>query len=194
MDNFIKALNNLMIAEGGYVFNPKDPGGETYKGISKKYNKNWSGWQLIDPIVEYLSSRFFGKELQAKIDEQLKTNIELIERVREFYYNNYWFKFSGDKLPYEVAEEMLEQSVLLGTWKTAGKNLQKALNLLNRNGKLFDDLKVDGLIGRKSLEAVGKIKPKRLVKVLNGIQFCRLKKAMEENPEKEIFVGWFDRI
>jgi len=194
MSNFTKALNNLMVAEGGYVFNPKDPGGETYKGISRKYHKNWSGWQQIDPIVDYLSYRFYGAELQSKINDQLKANSELNKKVKEFYYNNYWDKFNGDKLPYEVAEEMLEQSVLLGTWKTAGKNLQKALNLLNRNGKIFKDLKVDGLIGRKSLDAVNKIKPKRLVKVLNGIQFCRLKKAMEENPEKEIFVGWFDRI
>lgn len=38
MDNFDRAIEVVLQHEGGYVNNPKDPGGETNYGISKKSN------------------------------------------------------------------------------------------------------------------------------------------------------------
>jgi lysozyme family protein len=35
--NFKEAVEIILYHEGGYVFNPKDPGGETNFGIAKKY-------------------------------------------------------------------------------------------------------------------------------------------------------------
>ena len=188
-NNFVKAYKNLIGNEGGYANNKADIGAETYKGISRKYHSDWSGWKIIDETKKDNPSAS-NKELS----ELLNKNSELEELVQMFYYNNYWNKFKGDELDYDIAEELLEQSVVLGTWKTAGKNIQTALNLLNRNGKLFKDLVVDGLVGKNTLSAVNKVNKRRLLTVLNGLEFCRFKESMDKRPLNEIFVGWFNRV
>jgi len=182
-EKFLNAYKNLIGAEGGYVDRPEDAGGETYKGISRKFHPDWEGWTIIDKYKD-----------KPDFKSKIKKDKELEKLVQKFYYENYWEKFNGDKLPYLIAEELLEQSVVLGTWKTAGKNLQKALNLLNLNNKLFSDLIEDGIVGPKTLAAVNKVNQRRLLTVLNGLEFCRFKESMEKRPINEIFRGWFDRV
>jgi len=182
--SFNKALENLLGFEKGYANTSNDSGGETYAGISRVYHPEWKGWKIVD---EYKRNEKDFKKL-------LNGNIKLNQLVDKFYKQEYWDKFKGDLLPGNVANELLEQSVLLGNWKTAGTNLQRALNYLNRNGKLFSDLKVDGYVGSVTLFAVSKVKSERLVKVLNGLQFMHEIKSMENNPQNEKFVGWFDRV
>jgi len=186
MKNFKKAFENLISFEGHYSNNPKDTGGETFAGISRKFNGSWNGWKIIDNIKASSTTINEAKET-------MKNSKELHEAVVEFYYNNYWLKFKGDKLPFPIAEELFEQSVVLGTWKTAGKNLQKTANLLNRNGKLFPDLVVDGFVGNKTITVISKLNVRRVVIVLNGLEFCRFKSSMENKPTNEVFVGWFNR-
>ena len=48
MADFSKAIPKLLKKEGGYVNNPADRGGETYKGIARKYHKSAFMWTLID--------------------------------------------------------------------------------------------------------------------------------------------------
>ena len=184
MTNFQKAFDNLIDIEGGYANLQGDTGKETYMGISRVYHPNWQGWSIIDNYKSH--SVNFEKLLGAS--KKLKT------LVQDFYKKNYWDKFRGDDLPYIIAEELLEQSVNIGTYKTAGENLQKALNLLNRNGNLFPDLKVDGIVGEKTLNAVKKVNQRRLLKVLNGLQFMHYYNLDIKNPKYEKFAGWFDRV
>ena len=181
---FSDALDNLLGYEKGYANVDGDRGGETYAGIARNYHPDWEGWSIIDNM----------KVVDKKFKKLLRENDELNGLVVEFYKKNYWDKFNGDKLPFVVANELLEQSVNLGTWKTAGINLQKGLNLLNRNGKLFKDLVVDGYVGKTTLKAVAKVKPNRLLRVLNGLQFMRYYKLDISNSENEKFTGWFDRV
>ena len=47
MANFNQAFKKVMSAEGGYVNDPDDPGGETYKGVARKMNPRWSGWAIV---------------------------------------------------------------------------------------------------------------------------------------------------
>ena len=76
-ENFKDCLSMLLKHEGGFVDHPKDPGGATNKGVTKK---------VYD---EYL-----GRE--CTIDE-LK-NIPM-DHVEEIYKKNYWDKVKGDDLP-----------------------------------------------------------------------------------------------
>ncbi|MDR2457828.1 MAG: hypothetical protein LBD41_05040, partial [Clostridiales Family XIII bacterium] len=67
--------------EGGYSNVPGDLGGETYAGISRKYNPDWQGWETLDLIPQA------HKTTNAKF-------IELTSAVDNFYTDNYIKKYS----------------------------------------------------------------------------------------------------
>lgn len=45
---FQYAYRILLAHEGNYANHPDDKGGETYRGITKKYNIDWYGWRYVD--------------------------------------------------------------------------------------------------------------------------------------------------
>ena len=55
MADFNKAYKATMGHEGGYVDDPADKGGETYKGIARRYNPGWGGWKQIDPLFKIMN-------------------------------------------------------------------------------------------------------------------------------------------
>ena len=173
---FAEALNSVMGSEGGYADLKGDKGGETYKGIARNFHQDWQGWDIVDEYKNKFPNSF---------KEYLAADSSLQNFVTLFYKQNYWDIFQGDKLPYIVAEELLDQSINQGTGKLGGNRLQEALNLLNRNGRLFKDLVVDGDVGAKTLKALQKVNQRRLVKVLNGLQFMRYYNLDIKNPENK---------
>jgi lysozyme family protein len=50
MANFEEAFEATMAAEGEYVDDPKDPGGETYKGVARSRNPNWLGFENLGSV------------------------------------------------------------------------------------------------------------------------------------------------
>jgi hypothetical protein len=66
--------------KGKHTFDPDDKGGETYSGISRKYNPKWAGWPFID------------KGDYASADKLIK----------DFYYENYWKPAGCDDVPYPM--------------------------------------------------------------------------------------------
>ena len=42
-ENYQKCLNMILHHEGGYVNHPKDPGGETNLGVTKRVYEEWGG-------------------------------------------------------------------------------------------------------------------------------------------------------
>lgn len=48
MAKFNLAFSKMLSHEGGYINDPDDLGGETYKGIARNSHGAWSGWTLID--------------------------------------------------------------------------------------------------------------------------------------------------
>lgn len=47
-------ITAIVKAEGRYVNNPSDPGGETYCGISRVYHPAWPGWATIDAAKQLI--------------------------------------------------------------------------------------------------------------------------------------------
>ena len=181
---FNDAFNYTMKYEGGYSFDKDDKGAETYKGISRHFHPDWVGWNMIDDLK---------KEYPLSFIPHLENDAELQSAVRQFYYYSYWLALNCEQLPKIIAKELFDTAVNMGK-TSAVKILQKSLNLLNRNGYLFDDLEVDGDIGPKTIAAVYKVNPHRLLKVMNGFQFMRYAQIMKDHPVYEKFVGWFNRI
>lgn len=108
MANFEKALELVLKNEGGYVNDPNDNGGETYKGISRRANPKWSGWKIIDGYKKKY------KDFKKKLD----SDNELQKCVKSLYRSNYWNPIKGDDLVHQdMAEEMFDAAVNFGITK-----------------------------------------------------------------------------
>lgn len=142
MSFFEAVYSETMKNEGGYANNPADKGGETYCGISRKFHPGWIGWQHIDEIKE---------KRQIAWNEHFP---ELDMPVRNFYRSIFWDVINGDAYTeYELAQQMFDTAVNCGT-SAAGTLLQRVLNVLNCKQKLWGDIKIDGVIGAKTIEAL----------------------------------------
>lgn len=187
MADFIKAYEKTMGHEGGYVFDPDDAGGETYKGIARQYNSGWKGWDIID----------YHKN-DSDFPQCLDEIVGLQNEVHEFYKFKYWaVNKLTDFSSQAVAEEMFDTGVNMGTGRAA-KFLQESLNYLNRNGSLFADLVVDGKIGPASLNALNLVLPQDenvLLTMLNVCQGRHYMEYMTKSPSQKKYArGWFRRV
>ncbi|MFZ2287603.1 MAG: glycosyl hydrolase 108 family protein [Bacteroidales bacterium] len=84
MITFEESFTKLLGHEGGYVNNPKDPGGETNWGISKRSYPN----------------------------EDIKNLTQ--GRAKEIYYKDFWLPCHLDKLPTEVRFDLFDAAVNSG--------------------------------------------------------------------------------
>lgn len=75
--NFLRVISEILDSEGGYVDHPRDPGGATNMGITKRTLEKWRGRIVTKQEVRDLS------RLEAK----------------EIYRANYWEIVAGDDLP-----------------------------------------------------------------------------------------------
>lgn len=106
MAEFYRAYKKLEVAEGGYVNDPDDAGGETYKGVSRKANPYWIGWTMIDDIKKHHPTTF--KSI-------IKATPQVEKAVQDLYKKNYWDCFELDDFKNQkVAEELFDMCVNAG--------------------------------------------------------------------------------
>jgi len=72
--NFEQSLKMLLHHEGGYVWHPEDPGGETNLGVTRAVYEQWVGRQVMDGEMKRLT----------------------VADVAPIYKTNYWDKIKGD--------------------------------------------------------------------------------------------------
>lgn len=167
-------INHILELEGGYTNDPKDSGGETNFGITIK-------------VAE--AHGYKGKMVDLPR-----------EKAVEIYKETYWKLPNFDKISdvhEAIAIEMFDTGVNCGT-SVAGKMLQTVLNALNKEGSLYKDLVVDGLIGSMTIGALKELKSIRgedgmkvvfnLMNCLQGTYYIRLTEQKETN--EEFIYGW----
>ena len=71
--NYDKCLKAILHHEGGYVNHPKDPGGETNLGVTKRVYEEHGGTKDMKELI--------------------------VEDVAPIYKKGYWDKMKGDELP-----------------------------------------------------------------------------------------------
>ena len=188
MAGFDEAFELTSAHEGGYVNDPADRGGETYRGISRVHHPDWEGWGKID-----------AHRGKSDFPRRLDRDDGLQAAVRAFYKHAYWDRFLGDRLPDQAtANELYDTAVNMGVRK-AVRFLQAALNLLNRNQSDYADLVVDGWFGEQTLATLETLLRKdrdnrSLVKLMNLQQGARYVEIMTSDPSQERFArGWLKR-
>ena len=189
MANFDEAFEITMGHEGGYVHDPDDVGGETYRGISRRYNPSWAGWEVIDDC----------KRFEFGLKECLRMKGTLIDDlVKDFYKDKYWDPFWGDSIDNQlIANELFDTGVNMGVGR-AVKFLQKSLNYLNRNGRIYSDIVEDGDFGEnteRALRSLPERDHKLLFKMMNVLQGMHYMNYMSKSPTQEKYArGWFKRV
>lgn len=182
---FTKAFTDIIDGhEGGYVNDPTDRGGETYRGIARKVNPSWGGWSIID-----------GYKAKTNFPKNLAADNELNMFILAFYKHNYWDILHLDEINNQgIATEMFDVSVNMGP-RQAVLFVQRALNLLNKNQKSYKDITVDGRMGFNTLDTVNNNPiPDVLLKTMNGLQFSRYVQICDNDPSQEkFFIGWLKR-
>jgi lysozyme family protein len=101
-ENWEKSFQMVLKSEGGFVNNPKDPGGMTNLGVTKKV------WE-----------EFVGREV-----DEAEMRALTPELVKPLYKKNYWDKIKADQLPIGVDYAAYDLAVNSGTGKAA-KYLQR---------------------------------------------------------------------
>lgn len=115
MANYDEAINIVFNNEGGFNSNLGDGEGMTYRGLTKKSDKDWSGWAYID---SYISKNGEPKE------EYIFPELE--QSVKDYYQKTYWQMAHGDELTnQDMANFLFSFFVNSGG---AGKEINSAIN------------------------------------------------------------------
>lgn len=192
MAEFKIAFDETMLHEGGYVNDPDDTGGETYRGIARKYHPDWPGWGRINQ---------YKLQFPGEFPKQLDDDEDLQKQVEDFYRELFWKPVRGESLSDQsLANELFDTGVNQGVG-AAIRSWQDALNLLNRNGKDYPEIEVDGIASEQTLATTDRFlernrnQPDRLLKVLNLMQGSRYLELARKNPVQRKFLhGWLNRI
>ena len=134
-NNFDKSFALVLKSEGGYVNNPKDPGGETMMGVTKAA---WSTW---------LKKTIMPGEM-AKLT---------IVDITPFYKALYWDKSYCPKLPTGLDYMVFDASVNMGVGQSI-RLLQKSLGCVADGAigpntmKAINDADVKTLIDKYSAQ------------------------------------------
>lgn len=169
-----KIIEGVIEREKGYANNPNDAGGETMWGIT---------------LAVARANGYTGlmREMPRPFAEKIYLNRYVVEPGF----------MSIAAISMAIATELVDSGVNCGPGRP-GPWLQRTLNLLNRQGKLFPDLVVDGKLGpatRLALQYVlqhrGLDGEKVILRALNCLQGTYYIEITERRAaNEEFFFGW----
>ncbi len=171
LTHFELALRWIFHAEGGYVNDPKDPGGATRYGISLRYLKGKGKIGDIDG----------DGDIDADDIKDLTKS-----HAAELYRTDFWDKCRCDELPLPLAIVLFDQAVNTGV-TTAIRSLQR-----------HSGSKVDGVIGPKTIKAANnkfRRNPTWFIASYMGRRAKYYHKITIRNAALNKFLrGWFIRL
>ena len=131
MAKFDDEFEKIILAEGGYVDDPDDAGGETYLGISRKNNPKWIGWEVIDDEK---------KKGLKNITARLKKDVALTNSAKLLYKQKYWDVLELDDIPSQgIAHQLFDTCVNCG--KTTAIRIAQQVLMMTVTGKWSEELK-----------------------------------------------------
>ncbi|MEQ9566685.1 MAG: glycosyl hydrolase 108 family protein, partial [Pseudomonadales bacterium] len=118
-----------------------------------------------------------------------------VEEAKAIYLKDFWEKLGCHQLADEIAIELFDTSVNMGTYRGA-MIFQDALNLTNRNERDYSNIKLDGDIGPATIRAYhsNQVGSKVLFNVMNILQGEFYIGLMRRREVMEKYIGWFNRV
>jgi lysozyme family protein len=169
-----RMLDFILQREGGFVNDPKDPGGATKYGISLRFLKT------IDPAMADLD-----EDGDVDVDDIFALSPDL---ARAFYRQWFYQPMRIDQYPAPLGAAMLDTGVNMGMSR-AGRILQSALNQCGAA------LVVDGIVGVKTRTALMFFDSMDILRAfLLGRIFVYAKLCRENQDLHRFFFGWVERV
>ena len=106
-ENYVTCLEMILHHEGGYVNHPKDPGGETNLGVTKRVYEDFGGTKDMKDLVR--------------------------DDVEPIYKKNYWDRMKCDDVPAGLDLCLFDFGVNAGTGRSA-KYLQRMIGTVADGG------------------------------------------------------------
>lgn len=126
MANFEIAYKKTAINEGGWNHVSGDRGGETYKGIARKFHPKWAGWSIVDSKKPLRHNAIIK-------DEKLNS------LVMDFYKKQFWDVVSGDDIEDQaIANTLYDFGVNAGQGRSI-QNIEIVLGM-KASGKITPEL------------------------------------------------------
>jgi lysozyme family protein len=170
--DFLTAYQTVLSHEGGYINDPDDPGGETYKGVSRKLWSSWEGWEIIDRAKR--KSGFPGN---------LEKETDLQELIKDFYRQKFWDSIQGNNInDQNVATSIFDFAVNAGV-STSASLVQ-----------LVVKTEVDGVIGKNTIEALNAFDTDHFLSAFTVAKIARYVTIVKKRPSSQkYFYGWVRR-
>ncbi len=183
MADFISAYNITMRNEGGYSNDPKDGGGETWKGIARNKNPHWNGWPIVDKTKASLPPN-------TSINEALNIQTQLEPLVISFYKTGYWNCLYLDNVNcQQIANQLFDISVNNGSG-TAAKFLQQSINMLRT-----DSLVVDCKVGPLTINVLNSLTAEEVYNKINLLRSAYYEDIIAADSSQSIYKhSWISRI
>ena len=147
---------------------PRDKGGQTAWGISRRYHPLWDGWGMVDSGITS------GDEFEAA--------------VSGFYrdvYSGLW-----NSAPERVREVLVDTAVNMG--KVYAVQLLQASMCRLADSNYVD---IDGVLGPQTREALRYAHPHGLAFTMCALRMAEYNRRARRDPDKRVFLqGWLNRV
>jgi lysozyme family protein len=172
MADFTQAFQLTIAHEGGYVNDPDDPGGETYKGVARKIHSKWTGWTIVDMLKR-----------QSGFPANLDKDADLQETVSDFYRVTFWDKMKGDDIvDQQVAESIFDFGVNAGVGTSASL------------AQMVIGATADGVIGPQSITSLNSFNADHFLASFTVAKIARYISIVKKRPtSRKYFYGWICR-
>lgn len=187
MFDFTTVHATVISNEGGYANNPADAGGETYKGISRKFWPNWAGWKYVDgvkanTIAQPAQGTTAYRSYVSRLNYCLAGLASLQQVVLDFYRRNFWDKYRLSEINDQSVAAWLYDHVVNGGAKGA-MWLQEAAGVT-----------ADGKVGSATIAAINASDPVELLREAEDVAaFYRLDKAAADPSQVQFLPSWLRR-
>lgn len=167
MAKFEIAIPHTLVWEGGYVFHPADPGGETNRGITDRLDGK------VDGLVDIDGDGLGDVDIRGLTEEQAK----------QVYKRRFWTRMQGDKI-----ESQLIANILFDGFVNCGFNGIKLIQrILNQ--------KDDGIVGPRTLAAINAADELLLYNRYKQARIQYYEDLADRKPALKVFLkGWMNRI